>query len=940
MIAPKTYIARALLVSVALFAGVAAGFAASPATDALRTGKLANGLTYYVRHTTVQPGVAGFYLVQNVGSLMEEEDQRGLAHFLEHMAFNASKNFPGQIDRFFLRNNLTGYNAYTAQDETVYNVDGVPTENAVLVDSCLLVLHDWCHFLTLPEKGIEKERGIILEEWRTRRDAVARAREKIVEKLYNGSRYATREAIGDLKVLETFQRDQLASYYDRWYRPDLQAVIVVGDIDTEAVERFICKHFGDIPAVKKPQPRPIYTVPNNPPPSYVKVVEPELTRAGMEFTQRFAKPAAAASAEELIRRITIRQLFNKMLGARLAQLTTGSDQTLYGAEIAYDELLRGYDALTMSILPYPGRDFRALYRVLEVWETARKLGFTPHEFEMQRQQMLRQAEGFEQNLDRVGYEVYATLYRNHYLNSTPIVEPAQRGALMRDVLETLRVEEVNGWMKGWSSTDDNRIFIVSGNDPQYDYLALEDILNAESDVREGDLRQPTFAVDTARLIDFALKPAKIQKERRLPIGDAVEWSFSNGARVVFKSSDNGLGRFRLMGVSEGGLSLVKDADIPSANAVEALAFASGVYKTDRSAMIELMQNHDMDITFQLQNRREMIRGEAMATDADRFFELLYLGITHPRFDEAEFARYVNELKISLDTRRPSELDKVLDSVRMVYSKPSPRTPEVDADYLTRIDAARVEAIFRERFTNPAEFVFYLAGDLTEEQARVYAMKYIGTLPTVKGRRERVATLPAQTDTASVKREFIAAMPDDKAIVDLGFSNNHILSRADALAFWLVGVVLNSRMTDEIRERLGGSYNVTVVSRYNENSEPHQWLTVHFETGSAKVEQMKAAAYKEIDDLLRDGITAQDVESITSAQKQRLAAQPRNTDFWINALFSYIEKGEDQTRPDYHTAVLDAVTPADAMRVARDFWEGVRRFDIVIKAPQNENKTDK
>lgn len=931
----ETYLRRALLLAAALLSGTVA-LAAAPAVDgALRMGKLENGLTYYVRHTSAQPGLAGFYLVQNVGSLLEEDDQRGLAHFLEHMAFNASEHFPGQIDRFFQRNNLPRYNAYTAQDETVYNVDEVPTSDAVLVDSCLLVLRDWCHFLTFPEKGIEKERGIVLEEWRARRDAVARARERIVGALYNGSRYASRETIGDPEVLSTFDRRQLVAYYDRWYRPDLQAVVVVGDVDAARVEAFIRERFADIPAAVAPQPRPTYAIASNAEPSYVQVVDEGLGGVAMEFTQRIAKPATAATPEELIRRITLRELFNRMIASRLARLTAGHDQTLYSAGIEYDELLRNYDGLTISVVPYPNRDFRALYRVCEVWEMVRKLGFTPYEFKQQCSQLLRQADGFEQQLDRIGYDVYATLYQSHYLHSTPIVEPAIRSSLMRKVLGELTVDEVNEWVKSWSQGDSDRVFIVSGNDGDYDYLTLDDILGAEQDARESDLQQPVFVQVPVRLVDFELKPAKIVRERRLAVGNAVEWTFDNGARVCFKQADLGLGRFRLQAVSPGGMSLVADGDIPSASAVGSLAFASGVYNTDRSAMIEMMQHLDIEINVQLQSRRELIVGQALATEADRFFELLYLGLARPRFDEPEFARYVNELRLSLETRRMTDMDRVADTLRRLYAKPSLRAPEVDTAYIARIDRKRVAEIFRKRFCNPGDFVFYIVGDLTEAEVRDYAARYIGTLPRVKGRPEKAAEHPSKRMQESLERVFEVAMPDDKAIVDLTFSNDLRFDRREAAAFWLMGVVLNSRCTDEIRERRGGSYDVNVGTRYNESGDVSESLSVRFETSVSKVDEMKAAVYREIDDMLRDGVTQADVESIVTAQKQRLTAQPRNTDFWVSTLFNYYETGEDRSQADYHRSVLDALTPADVLRVARAFWEDARKVDVVVKAKQTE-----
>ena len=914
------------------------GRAAAPA-DGMRCGKLDNGLTYYIRHVDTQPGMAGFYLVQNVGSLMEEDNQKGLAHFLEHMVFNASQHFPGRIDRFLQEHGLVHYNAYTAQDETVYTIDEVPTGDPSLVDSCLLVLRDWCHFLTLPETGIEKERGIVLEEWRMRRDAVARARERIVGVLYNDSRYSTRETIGDRKVLETFGRSELAAYYDRWYRPDLQAVVAVGDIDAGRVEEFIRSRFADIPSAADAPQRPVYTIAPRREPAYAKVVDRELDGMAMEFTQRIPRPAPAATAEEVLRRIVIRDCFNRMLETRLAALSVDDDRTIYGASIEYGPLLRNYDALTMSIRPYPGRDFKALYEVFRIWETVRRLGFTPREFELQMRQQLRQAEAFDRNAGLIGYEVYATLYQTHFLQGIPVVEPAERGALLRKVLAGLTLADVNDWMTGWASSDDNRVFVVSGNDPDYDYPTLETILGAEAEAREEEPEQPAFANDAVSLIDFPLEPAAVVRERRLPVGDAVEWTFANGARAVFKNTDSGAGRFRLMAFSEGGLSLVADEDLPSARAIEPLAFASGVYRTDRSAMIPLMQNHDIEIVFRLQERREIISGEALSSEADRFFELLHLGLTHPRFDESEFARYTNGLLLTLATRQSNDMDRVADTLRMLLTKPSLRNAAVDSAYVARMELERVKRVFRERFCAPEEFTFCLVGDLSEEEARNYAARYIGTLPSAGVRRERAVVHPSTVRNVSLSRTFEAERPDDKANVDISFSNNRKFNRPQRMAFWLAGAVLNSRCKEEIRERRSGTYNIDVSTRYDEYAEPREWLTVRFETGSDRVDEMKEAFYGEWEYLLREGVTPEDVRSIVEARKQHIAAQPRDTGFWINALYNYIGKGVDVTRPDYEVGDLDRMTPKKVRRAVRCFWRGARKTDIVIKAASRPETTN-
>lgn len=902
------------------------------AGDEARCGRLDNGLTYYIRHVGTQPGVAGFYLVQNVGSLMEEDNQKGLAHFLEHMAFNASHHFPGRIDRFLQRRGLVHYNAYTAQDETVYAIDDVPADDRPLMDSCLLVLRDWCHFLTLPEEGIEKERGIVLEEWRMRRDAVARARERIVEALYNGSRYASREAIGDREVLETFGRAELAAYYDRWYRPDLQAVIAVGDFDAAHVEAFVRSRFADIPAASSAAPpRPRYAIAPRREPAYVKVVDPELEGVAMEFTQRIERPAPAATPEEVLRRIVIRDCFNRMLETRLAALSVDDDPAILSAGIEYGPLLRGYDALTMSIRPYPGRDFRALYEVFRIWETVRRLGFTPREFELQMRQQLRQAEALERNVGRADYETYAMLYQAHFLQGVPVVEPAERGALLRKVLAGLTLGDLNGWIGSWASTDDNRVFVVSGSDPDYDYPSLGTILDAEADVRDEEPEQPIFTGDTVSLIDFRLEPAPIVRSRRLPVGDAAEWTFANGARVVFKSADAGAGRFRLTAFSEGGLSLVADEDLPSARAIEPLAFASGVYRTDRSAMIPLMRNHDIEIAFRLGERQEIISGEALCNEADRFFELLHLGLTHPRFDEPEFARYTNGLLLSLATRKADAMDRVADTLRMLLSVPSPRSAVVDSAYVGRMELDRVKRIFRERFCAPEEFVFFLAGDLSEAEARDYAARYIGTLPASGRRRERAVAHPSTVRAVSLSRTFDIERPDGKARVDISFSNDLKFNRRQRMAFWLGGTVLNSRCKEEIRERRGGTYDIGVSTRYDAYADPRERLTVRFETGSDRVDEMKKAFYEEWEYLLREGVTPEDVRSIVGARKQQIASQPRDTGFWIGALYGYIRRGEDVTRPGYETRNLDRMTPRKVRRVMRRFGRGARSTDIVIRA---------
>ncbi len=910
---------------------------AAPAED-MRTGKLENGLTYYIRHVGTNPGRAGLSFVQNTGSMMEEDGQRGLAHVLEHLAFNGSEGFPERIDRFLQNHGIVTFNAYTGYDETVYSIDEVPTGKPELLDSCILILKEWSHGLTLPEEGIEKERRIIIEEWRTRRDAVARAREQIVGELYNHSRYAEREVIGELEVLENFTHKDLVDYYRKWYRPEFQAVIIVGDIDAERVEAFVREHFSDIPASAADAPeRPQYKIDNHDGPKYIKAVDGGLGAPRMEFTRRLDAENPAQTAEEVIRRVVLRDCFNNMMATRLSALTTSDEQTVYDATIDLGALLRDYDALTISLQPYPGRDFMAVYNLFCIWNTVLRQGFTAQEFERQMRRQLRQAEAFDRNVGEVGYDVFSFLYRTNFLEKVPVVEPSERGGLMRRVVDGLTLEDLNSWVAEWSSGNDNWVYVVSGSEEDYDYLPLEGIIEAEEEARESEPVLPAFVNDEISLIDFPLNPSAAVSERHLPLGDAVEWRFANGARVVFKNAESGRGHFRMTAFSEGGLSLVADEDLPSASAIESLAFASGVYNTDRSAMIQLMKHHELEIAFRLQERREVITGEAQSDEAGMFFELLHLGLTRLRFDESEFTRYTNSISLALASRSKDQMSRVAGEIRELFMEPGPRNAAVDSVYISKMELDRVRRIFKERFCTPEDFTFYIIGDLSETEARRYAELYIGTLPAAGIRPEKAVNHHVKIPSSSVSRVFEVERPDSKANINISFTGNMVMSRRERSAFWLAGAVLNSRCKDEIRDRRGGTYDIRVSTRYDFDARPHSWVTVNFDTGADRVEEMKEAFYAEWRYLLEQGVTEADIESIVTARKQQIAQQKRGMEYWMNALYRYMDKGEDVTGPDYEVKDLERLTPQKVRAVIRRFAKDARKVEIVVKARNNSKE---
>lgn len=919
---------------IACFAGVLCSLPVLAGEEnVFRQGRLDNGLSYYIRHTHLQPGLASFYLVQNVGSLMEEKNQNGLAHFLEHMAFNATETFPQQVDLFLQSHGITSYNAYTAPNETVYNLDDIPVKGNRMADSCLLVLRDWCHYLSLTETGIAKERGIIEEEWRRGRTVMARALDSVNKRLYNDTKYAYHNVIGDIEVVRHFKREELVAYYKDWYRPEFQAVIVVGDIDVQQVEDFVREKFSEIPATVQGKKRETYLIPDNREPLYFQMSDPGLDNVSIDMLQRIVRPALPDSREKQVERILIKQFFNQMLEKRFNRLSEQEESNVYEASAGYEELTRGYDYFSISVSPYPEKDFRALSEVMQAFEQVKRFGFTPYEFDLEKKRLLRQIAGFERNLDKLRNEVFVTLYRYHYLEGVPVIEPGERNRLMRDCLEKMTVADVNRWIHTWADSDINRSFIVLANEENYSCLGKEDILAAEEDVRDMELEPLAFQVDTVELIDFELIPGTVVKEKELPLGNAKEWTLSNGAKVVFKIADEGSGRVEFMARSEGGLSLVKAEDLPSAYALNNLAFRSGIYKFDQYRLQEIIQEHNQSLAISLQEWGELVQGSTPTSDIRQFMELIHLVYTHPQWGEPEYVRYVNELKLALETKS-NPLNDVSDSIARLFQVESPRLWKFDSNYMQAVDMEKIKQVYSDRFENVSDFVFYIVGDIEEGEARELACRYIGSLPASR-HKEKLVRHDLERRFGHLEKIYPVEMPGAKAIIELRFQNRMKFSRQDAVTFWMFGTILKSRCVREIREKRGGTYDVQVATSYTDIPFCAEKLTVSFETDRSKARELKEWVRQEIAQMAQGSVTQADVQSIASAQKRLLEKRPKDIRFWMDALYSYCENGLDKTRTGFHEEVLDAITPESMSKLMQKFLKKADVADIIIESVLSE-----
>ncbi|HER09873.1 MAG TPA: insulinase family protein, partial [Bacteroides sp.] len=563
-----------------------------PLDEKVRFGQLENGLTYYIRSNQEPRERASFYIIQNVGALLEEDHQNGLAHFLEHMAFNGTKHFPGKGIIHFLERHGVAFgeniNAYTSQNQTVYNLTDVPVNKPGILDSCLLVLHDWSHYLLLTEEEIDLERGVIKEEWRTRRNAQFRMFTASLPYLYPNSKFAERDVIGDLEVIENFDYQVLRDFYHKWYRTDLQAIAVVGDFDADEMEKKVRKQFSAIPPLEDPPERPFYDIPDNEEPIFGLVTDKEADQTVIRYIIRHRQPDAGVKTLMDQREDYIHSLFNSMMTQRLDELLQKGDPPFVVGVINYGDFERGYEALSVIAIPKPNDEERGFKALMTELERVKRYGFTQGELDRARSNLLTRWENYYKERDKISNDEFVEEYISHYLEGNAFVSVEDGYELVQLLLPTITLEDFDARLAGWI-TDKNRVLVIQGPEGEdVEHLSQEASLRILEEVAQMDVEPYEDEALAESLISEALLPAGIVETRALPAFDAVEWTLENGARVVFRHADYEKDQVQLQAYSKGGSSLYDDAYVPSAEMLTSLTSFYGVGEFDAMGLQKML----------------------------------------------------------------------------------------------------------------------------------------------------------------------------------------------------------------------------------------------------------------------------------------------------------------------------------------------------------------
>ena len=929
----KKLILSTLVLALSLVA-VAQQPQALPIDSAVRVGKLENGLTYYIRHNEYPKQRAEFHIAQAVGATMEEDHQNGLAHFLEHMAFNGTEHFAGKgIIEYFesIGVNFGGnINAYTSLDETVYRLSEVPTTREGIIDSALLVMHDWACGLLLLEDEIDNERGVIREEWRTGAQANRRMWKAINPLKYPGSQYAKRDVIGDTAVINNFTYDALRDYYKKWYGPDNQAIIVVGDIDVDQVEQKIKKLWADVPARVNRGERPLYSVDDNAEPivAIVRDKEAQYTRIEMEFKKPQLPKQFRGTDMSYVQHLAI-ELVCDMLNNRLSELAMKPEATFVGAGSYYGELVKEKDAFVAIYLAKQGQEVAAYKDLLTQLEKMRRYGFTHAELDRVKKETLAAYEKSYNERNTVRNIQHAQEYIRHYLSDEPIPGIAWEYEMIQQLLPMLSVDMLNQIAQNLV-TDEN--LIISFQAPEDNTVVLPteaETVELLATVKNEEIEAPVEEVIRENLVENAPKAGKIKKTTYNEILGTTEWTLSNGVRVVVKPTTFKQDEILFYAFSQGGRSLVATEDLPSAVLATDVVELGGLADMSATDLQKALTGKRVSLSPSINAYNETLNGSSTVKDLETLLQLNYLYLTAPRRDEESYQTLMSILDSQLANRDKNPKVAFSDSVQMMANGYSDRTIILNKALLEKVNLDKALEVYKTRYANPADFTFFIVGnvDPADKVFQSQVCTWLGGLKSNK-KLETAADDKVRTIMGIQKNLFSRKMETKTASNRIQYTSYDMpYTLANNLNMEMIGRILSTRYLESIREREGGSYGVGCAGWMNRHPVPYAQLIMQFDTDPEKQEKLMSIIHEEVMTIVENGPLAKDLQKEKESMLKDFEEDLEKNSYWNTVLSMYYKNGINYIT-DYKAAV-EAITAETVQATLKKLVDAGNVFEVVM-----------
>lgn len=905
-----------------------------PIDPEVRYGKLDNGLTYYIRHNEQPKQRCEFHIAQAVGAILEEDNQNGLAHFLEHMAFNGTQHFPGKgIINYFesVGVNFGGnINAYTSIDETVYRLSDVPTYREGIVDSALLVMHDWsCGLLLLPEE-IDAERGVILEEWRTGRTAQRRIWKQMNALMYPGTQYAKRDVIGDTAVINNFDYQALRDYYHKWYGPDNQAIIVVGDIDVDAIEAKIKKLWANVPRRSNYGERPIYSVNHNEEPLVAIVTDKEAqgSRITLEYKFDQLPDVLQGTAQEYMLNL-IRELACDMLDNRFSELALDPNASFTGAGCYYGETAKKMDAFNAVILPKEGQETKAFNDLLFQLEKMRRYGFTNAELERVKAEKLNAMEKYYNERDTRKNITLARECIRHFEDHESMPGAQWEYDFVQATLPLVSLETVNKLAEAF--VHDKPTVAISGPEKEGVNIPSEGtILAALNGMKELAIEAPAEEVIDSELVKKAPRKGKIKSVTRNDDIDATEWILSNGVKVVFHTTDFKADEILMQAFSKGGLSQVATEDLPSAEIATSVVEMSGIGRFSMTQLQKALTGKTVSVSPEISENVERMHGSSSVKDLETMLQLTYLYFTAPRRDEQAYQTFMALMKNQLANRDKNPKAAFSDSVQVMSTNHSERTVLFNDEMLDKVSLDKALEVYKARFANPADFTFVFVGNINPNNPVVQGLicQWLGGLKTKKKQREEIIDHHVTVALGQQKNYFSRKMETTTASNRIQYTSYDIpYTLANDLNMEMIGRILSTRYLESIREREGGSYGVGTYGYITILPQPRAGLIMQFDTDPKKQTRLMEIIHEEVQTIIDNGPLASDLQKEKESMLKDFQEDLEQNSYWRQALYMYYLYGINNIR-DYRPAV-QGITAESVQNMLKRLVKAENVFEVVM-----------
>jgi zinc protease len=898
-----------------------------PLDPRVKRGKLPNGLTYYILPHPKPEKRAQLWLAINAGSILEDDDQQGLAHFIEHMGFNGTKRFPKQdivnlVERAGMRFG-PHLNAYTSFDETVYMLQ-VPTDNVELVDKALQVLRDWAGDVTMDAGEVDKERGVVLEEWRLGRGAGMRLFEKQAPVTWKGSKYATRLPIGKPDIIKGAPRDTLARFYKDWYRPDLMAVIAVGDFAPAEIEKKITAEFGTLPPATSPRPRTLAEMPKHAETLVSVETDAEMPTTAVTILNKL--PPRPKRSEADYRRMLAEQLYHIMLNGRLDEIRRKPDAPFVQAGSGTASMVRSADVFRLGAVAKEGQVDRATTALLQELARVEKFGFLGSELERAKKRVLRGVRQAVIERDKRDAREFSSEIVRHFLEGETMPGSEAEQALTEKLLPTYTAAELSSLAKVWVGSG-SRVVAITGPDrmKKISYDEVQAIVQA---VDKQEIKAYDDALSSAPLLAEKPKAGKVVATREIAELGVTEWKLSNGAVVVVKPTTFKNDEVRLSGFSPGGHSLVKDADYDAARFAGSIVAEAGLGPLDAVSLRKVLNDKIVYVNSFVGELEEQVRAGSSPEDIQTMFELTHLAFTGARKDEGAFKAWQQRESERVRNRRMSPEAVFQEDMGLFLSsnhkRRQPTTPEV----LDKVRLDRALATYQERFREAGDFTFIIVGNVEVAKLQPLVETYLASLPTV-GRKEKWRDIGVRWPRGGQSKTVFKGT-EPKSRIMMAFHGPEKWSREKQDDMDILGEVLSIRLREQLREELGGVYGVGAGGGISRRPRQEYTFSVGFGCAPENIEALKKKVLDEIAALQKNGIGADYLDKVKQARRRSHEISLKENGFWEGELQEAYRYGEDPKKMLDIEPFLARVTSERVQASARRYLKPASYVQGVLK----------